>query len=458
MKTNVKILSLVDVVSRQQGAFLLRLIHVVFGVALSLFFRRIAIVGEARMPEKSGLIYVSNHPNALIDPALLFIALPRRIAFLAKSTLFQIPILGLLIRVVGALPLYRQQDAGADVSKNQKTFEIARELLKSGGAIAIFPEGVSHNAPRLMPLKTGAARIALGTVSVGKNPGALDVKIVPIGLFYTNKTTFRSEALIYFGEPINVSPVELDTNGQPPKDTVVSLTALIENGLREVTVNAESEAKFETARVASEVLTIESGENLSERLDFLQNFVAATDEILEKRLAEYDRKLNELGTESEFLALAEYSGRFVFKHALIRSWYLILFAPLAFVGVLLHFPAYQICKLLAFLQTRKGDFDMASTVKVLAGMVLMPATWLAAAGVVYFYFGWQIALFSIPFSAACGYAALRTLEETEELLGWATAILLFFGKREKFLRLLAERRNLRGKMVKMENGKLKAEN
>jgi 1-acyl-sn-glycerol-3-phosphate acyltransferase len=458
MKTNVKILSLVDVVSRQQGAFLLRLIHVVFGVALSLFFRRIAIVGEARMPEKSGLIYVSNHPNALIDPALLFIALPRRIAFLAKSTLFQIPILGLLIRVVGALPLYRQQDAGADVSKNQKTFEIARELLKSGGAIAIFPEGVSHNAPRLMPLKTGAARIALETVSVGKNPGALDVKIVPIGLFYTNKTTFRSEALIYFGEPINVSPVELDTNGQPPKDTVVSLTALIENGLREVTVNAESEAKFETARVASEVLTIESGENLSERLDFLQNFVAATDEILEKRLAEYDRKLNELGTESEFLALAEYSGRFVFKHALIRSWYLILFAPLAFVGVLLHFPAYQICKLLAFLQTRKGDFDMASTVKVLAGMVLMPATWLAAAGVVYFYFGWQIALFSIPFSAACGYAALRTLEETEELLGWATAILLFFGKREKFLRLLAERRNLRGKMVKMENGKLKAEN
>jgi hypothetical protein len=137
---------------------------------------------------------------------------------------------------------------------------------------------------------------------------------------------------------------------------------------------------------------------------------------------------------------------------------LCLFAPLAFVGVLLHFPAYQICKLLAFLQTRKGDFDMASTVKVLAGMVLMPATWLAAAGVVYFYFGWQIALFSIPFSAACGYAALRTLEETEELLGWATAILLFFGKREKFLRLLAERRNLRGKMVKMENGKLKAEN
>jgi 1-acyl-sn-glycerol-3-phosphate acyltransferase len=453
MKTNVKILRLVDVVSHRQGAFLLRLIHIIFAVALSLFFRRVEIVGEAQMPEKSGLIFVSNHPNALIDPALLFVALPRRIAFLAKSTLFKIPVFGLLIRAVGALPLYRQQDAGADVSKNQKTFEIARELLKSGGAIAIFPEGVSHNAPRLMPLKTGAARIALGTVSVGKNPAALDVKIVPIGLFYTNKTTFRSEALLCFGKPITVLPVALDNNRQPPKDAVVSLTELIDNGLREVTVNAESEARMETARIASEVLTIESGENLSEQLGFLQNFVTATDEKLEKRLAEYDRKLNELGIESEFLALAEYSRGFVFKHALIRSRHLILLAPIAFVGSLLHFPAYQICKLLAFLQTRKGNFDMASTVKVLAGMVLMPATWLAAAIVVYFYFGWQIALFSIPFFAACGYAALRTLEEIEELRGWATAILLFFGKREKFLRLLAEQRNLREKMVKVESGK-----
>lgn len=240
----------------------------------------------------------------------------------------------------------------------------------------------------------------------------------------------------------------MDADGQPPKDAVRNLTETIENGLRQVTVNAESDAKLATARVASEILTIENGENLSERLEFLQNFVTATDDKIEKRLAEYNRKLNELGIESEFLALAEYSKRFVFKHALLRSWSLILFAPFALIGVLLHFPAYQICKLLAFLQTRKGDFDMASTVKVLAAIILMPATWLVAAFIVYFYFGWQPAIFSFPFSAACGYAALRTLEEIEELRGWATAILLFFARREKFLRLLAERRNLREKMGK----------
>jgi hypothetical protein len=109
---------------------------------------------------------------------------------------------------------------------------------------------------------------------------------------------------------------------------------------------------------------------------------------------------------------------------------------------LLHFPAYQICKFLALRQTRKGDLDMASTVKVLAGIVLMPVTWIGLALVLYFYFGWLAALISIPLAFLSGYVALLTLEEISELSGWGRAILLFVGRREAFLRLLAERRKL----------------
>ena len=448
MTAKIKKVRLGDLIFNRRGSFVLRFVHFIFAVAVSLFFRRIELVNIDKLPPESGLIFVSNHPNALIDPALVFVALPRRIAFLAKSTLFKIPVFGFLIRVVGALPLYRQQDAGADVSKNQETFAVVRELLKKGGAIAMFPEGVSHNSPKLLPLKTGAARIALGTVSVGENPASLKLAIVPVGLFYTNKTTFRSEALLHFGEPIPVTPVELDADGQPPRVIVKDLTAKIENALREVTLNAESESKIVVARIAEEVYTstTEHEENLAERLEFLQKFVAEppteTDGKLEKRLAEYDKKLDLLGIESEFLALADYSKQYVLKHAFIRSWYLILLAPLAVFGAVLHFPAYQIAKLLAFLQTRKGDFDMASTVKVLAGLILMPLTWLSFAAVLYFYFGGLIAFLAIPFSFLCGYIALHSLEETVELSGWLKAISLFFLKREKFLRLLAERRNL----------------
>jgi glycerol-3-phosphate O-acyltransferase / dihydroxyacetone phosphate acyltransferase len=196
-----------------------------------------------------------NHPNGLIDPALVFVALPRKISFLAKSTLFRVPVISFLLRTVEALPLYRRIDAGEDVSQNQKTFELCQQLLQKGGAIALFPEGVSHNSPKLMPLKTGAARIALGAVSVNQGDKPFDLKIVPVGLFYTSKTTFRSEALLHFGESFPVSPVELDESGQPPREAVKDLTDKIENALREVTVNAESEAELETANKAGELFS-----------------------------------------------------------------------------------------------------------------------------------------------------------------------------------------------------------
>lgn len=93
---------------------------------------------------------------------------------------------------------------------------------------------------------------------------------------------------------------------------------------------------------------------------------------------------------------------------------------------------------------------MASTVKVLAGLVLMPMTWLIIAAVLSFYFGGTIALISIPFSFLCGYIALRSLEETVELSGWLRAISLFFLRREKFLRLLAEKRSLFEKLNRIE--------
>ncbi len=454
MPSKIKTLRLTDAIFHKSGSLAFRLVHAIFAIAVSLFYRRIELYNSENLPTGGGLMFVMNHPNALLDPALVFIALPRRIAFLAKSTLFKIPVLAWMIRTIGALPLYRQQDAGADVSRNQKTFAVARELLKKGGAIAIFPEGVSHNETKLQPLKTGAARIALGAVSVGENPGSLKLKIVPVGLFYTSKTTFRSEALLHFGEPFDVLPGILDEHGQPSKHEVKALTEKIEKALRRVTINAESGAEMKIAGIAENVFTSVTPhkENLAERLEILQKYLAEpngeSNLKLEQKLAEYDRKLDRFGIASEFLDLAEYSKRFVFIQAFKRFWALLLLAPLALSGAVLHFPAYQICRLLASLQTKKGNFDMASTMKVLAGLVLVPLTWLIFGAVMEYFFGWKIASASIPFALVCGYIALRTLEEIEDLSGWLKAISLFFLKREKFLRLVAERRDLFAKLNK----------
>lgn len=450
MPLRIKQLTLSDLILRRTGTLVFRLVLAAFGIALRLFFRRIETVNSDVVPKGPGVIFVMNHPNGLIDPALVFVALPRKISFLAKSTLFRMPVISFLLRTVEALPLYRKIDAGEDVSKNQLTFELCRELLQKGGSIALFPEGVSHNSPKLLPAKTGAARIALGAVSVAEGKH-LDLRIVPVGLFYTSKTTFRSEALLHFGEPFKVEPVAMNDEGQPDRDAVKALTSQIEDSLRDVTLNAETESDLHTARMAEDILAAaETDSSLGEKLEFLQRFVAEASETtgdpedaeLRKRIVEYDRKLDENGIEPEHLSLAQYSRNSVIRQAFILSIPLILLSPLAIAGTVLHYPAYRLSGYVAKKMSSHGADDIKSTVKVLAGMVFMPLTWAITAAVVFYFLGWKSALLSVPLSIVCGYVALHTSEEVEELRGWARAIWLFLTRREAFLRMFVERREL----------------
>lgn len=451
MHLSIKQLTLSDLILKRSGSPVFRVVLAVFGVALRLFFRRIETVNADVVPKGPGVIFVMNHPNGLIDPAMVFVALPRKISFLAKSTLFRMPVISFLLRTVEALPLYRKIDAGEDVSKNQKTFELCRELLQKGGSIALFPEGVSHNSPKMLPAKTGAARIALGAVSVAEGKD-LDLRIVPVGLFYTSKTTFRSEALLHFGEPFKVEPVAMNDEGQPDRNAVKELTAKIENALRDVTLNAETDNDLHTARMAEEILaSAETNETLGEKLEFLKKFVAETSDDadigdnrseLREKLVEYDRKLDEHGLEPEHLSLAQFSQRSVIRQAFILSAPLVAMLPLAVVGTVLHYPAYRLCGFVAKRMARHGADDIASTVKVLAGMVFIPLTWLITAGVVTYFLGWKSGLLSIPLVVVCGYVALRVSEEITELSGWARAIWMFLTRRETFLRMFVERREL----------------
>lgn len=448
MAATVKKLGLGDLILNRRGPFALRILLAILGTALKLFFRRIETFNGGAVPTDKPVIFVQNHPNGLIDPALVFVAMPRKISFLAKSTLFKMPVISFLLRTVEALPLYRQIDAGADVSKNQQTFAVCRQLLKKGGAISLFPEGVSHSSPKVLPAKTGAARIALGTVSMGE---PIDLYIVPVGLFYTSKSTFRSEALLHFGEPFRVEPVELEGDGQPPKLPVKALTRKIEDAIREVTVNAGTDADLQTARIAESIFAATyRNEDLSDKLDFLKNYIAdqeeegATPENVEltEKIVTLEKKLDELGLEAEHLSLSQYSKGFILRRALSQVWPLLVLSPLAVAGTIIHYVPYKLCNVAARIFAARDAADIVSTVKLIAGVVFMPLTWLILALITGYFFGWQIGLLSVPAAMLSAYVALYSLEEIGELGGWARAIWLFLRRKETFLRLFVERREL----------------
>lgn len=446
-RPRTKQLRLSDLFLKRDGPFALRIVILVFGLALQIFFRRIETVNAECPDGDEGSIFVMNHPNGLIDPALVFVALPCRISFLAKSTLFRMPVIGWVLRLVGALPLYRRIDAGEDVSQNKKTFELCRELLREGGSIALFPEGVSHNSPKLLQLKSGASRIALGAAAAGET----EVKILPVGLYYTNKTTFRSEAMLYFGEAFNVAKVEMSDDGQPPRDAVRILTEKMDAALREVTLNAEDHLEHHIARIAEEVFSsVGTNESLGKQFEFRREFVRETnddrgvegDRELKEKALRFHERLRNFGLEPEHLSLAQLSRWSVIREAFKFAWRILLLTPFAAIGVMLHFPAYQICRSFSKWYARHGADDVASTAKVLAGIVFMPLTWIVATAVTSYFSRSPWVLLILPIGFLLGYAALYTLEEFAEASGWAKAIVKFVTTREKFLRLYVERRDL----------------
>ena len=334
MEEDHRTIRLRDILRSRKGGATFRVLLFIFGSALKLFFRRIETVNEHRVPEGTGVIFVLNHPNGLIDPALVFVALPRKISFLAKSTLFRMPVISFLLKEVDALPVYRRMDAGEDVSQNLKTFAAARDLLKRGGSIALFPEGVSHNSSKMLPAKTGAARIALGAASMNEE-GGKGVQIIPVGLYYTSKTTFRSEALLHFGKAFSVPSVQLDAEGDPPREDVKALTAKIENALREVTINAETDAELNTADAARGVFFSANGRGreLHKRQIFLQQYIgeqgserSAELADLDEKILKFDRKLSEIKLQPEHLSLSRFTRGFVVKQAFLQTWYLLVLA------------------------------------------------------------------------------------------------------------------------------------
>lgn len=202
---------------------------------LETFFRSIQIEGQSKLPE-GALIAAANHPNMLLDPFLVSYAfLPRRLHFLAKAPLFQIPLLGWLFRVLGALPVYRRQDSPSDMGKNEDMFRDCIEALHQGAGIGIFPEGVSANEPTLQPLKTGAARILLQSQDLAPETPMF---LVPIGLNYEDRATFWVGVFVRIGDPIPVQDF-LKAYREDPRAAARGLTDHLESCLRELTLDLE---------------------------------------------------------------------------------------------------------------------------------------------------------------------------------------------------------------------------
>jgi 1-acyl-sn-glycerol-3-phosphate acyltransferase len=223
----------------------------VANAALRIYYRLHRAGGA--VPRTGPVLLVANHPNSLLDPAMVALAAGRPVRFLAKAPLFSDPLVGFLVRGAGSIPVYRKADDPSQVSRNEEMFRAVHDALAAGAAVGIFPEGLSHSDPSLAPLKTGAARIALGTLAAH----GLRVPIVPIGSVFRDKNVFRSEALVTVGRPIAWDDLSPDAGGDG--HAVRELTQRIDRALRDVTVNLDRWEDAALVELAEAIYAAEFG-------------------------------------------------------------------------------------------------------------------------------------------------------------------------------------------------------
>ncbi|HEY2571102.1 MAG TPA: lysophospholipid acyltransferase family protein [Solirubrobacteraceae bacterium] len=413
-----------------------------------LYYPARSIDGAERIPAGKPLVFVLNHPNGLLDPIVLRVASGRPSRFLAKSTLFANPLGRLAMNAFGSIPVYRAHESGArgnDASRNDASFARCRAELAAGGVLALFPEGVSHSDPEMRPLKTGAARIALSAEA--EHDGRLGVTVVPVGLSYEHKTTFRSSVLLVVGEPIEMG-ARLSAYRQDERAAVTALTDEIGARLDEVVLQAESrELLAGIARVARWTSDPKSGDDPNDpasghrrarELSAAYARMRARDpaglEAIVAGVRGYWQTLRRLGVRDPW-ALELTAPRVGTLAAAVAK--LVVAAPLAALGALMGWIPYRFSGWIAPRVTK--DEDILSTVKLFAGTLFLILGWAAEASAVGWFWGALWALPTFALGVAGGYVALRFEELLRDgVAGWRAVSLraLHF----KTAQRLAERR------------------
>jgi glycerol-3-phosphate O-acyltransferase/dihydroxyacetone phosphate acyltransferase len=393
---------------------LYRMVVRLLRLAMSVFFRQVSVVGLENIPAHGAVIFAGNHPNSLLDPVLIVTTCVRPVHFAAKDVLFQSRVLRPILDALGCVPVARRVEHG-DGADNSAAFSALQDALRSGGAMGIFPEGISHHGAELSRLKTGAARIALGTV---ETDAAQTISIVPCGLTYVHRKRFRSRVLVQYGPPIIV-----DSSSYPGPEGPRTLTTEIEQGMRALTINAPD---WETVRVLDAVRRLYQPPSISlaDRVELARRFTAHWAPLREvpeirglfERVLLFLDRLEVAGLTDRDLRSAHPTPQW--RRVLLNLWLILVWLPLGAPGLVLHLPLGLLASWGAHRLTPRKD--VLGTTKLLLGLgviLLLYVALVATAAVIY---GWPGGLLVAVLLPASGYATLRVLERGGSLWRLAT--------------------------------------
>lgn len=163
---------------------------------------RVRVKNRGRLARDRSFVVVANH-ESFCDVLVLLAHLPMQVRFLAKRSVFRVPILGWSIAAAGFIPVDREER-----SRSAAAVEAALRRLQGGRSVVVFPEETRTRSGELLRFKKGAAHLALKS----------ELPILPLGLAGTFRVLPRGTFLITPGPVVLAVGDPIETGGRSPRE------------------------------------------------------------------------------------------------------------------------------------------------------------------------------------------------------------------------------------------------
>ncbi|MBI1846912.1 MAG: 1-acyl-sn-glycerol-3-phosphate acyltransferase [Candidatus Rokubacteria bacterium] len=384
------------------------------------FFKAVDVRHPERVPADGPVLLCINHPNNLIDSLLVGAVMPRKVHYLATAALFRNALAARFLRAVGAIPVYRKQDDPDKMDRNVDAFAACYAGFDEGGLVAIYPEGTTHSEARVQRIKTGAARLALEYEA--RRAGILAV--IPVGLTFEARKSFRGRVLVSFGPLVPVSAY-LAAYREDPAKAVDAVTTVIQLAMEAEVVHVDRIDEARLVRAVEDLYRGELARELREArglgaqqidmfrlsrsiVDAVEHFKRrdpARVERLWQRIQGYRALLAEHHVRDE--AVLARLRRPRARRRLLTGWEAVLGFPVFAWGIVVNGLPYYVPRWIARRIARK-ETDYATT-RFLAAVVAFPLFWGLESALVWRLLGGRAALLFALTLPLSGLLAFRYL-------------------------------------------------
>ncbi len=206
------------------------------------FYRKIIVMGVENINPEDHLIFAPNHQNALMDALAVLFTHKGQPVFLARADIFRRKAIAAFLYFIKILPVYRMRDGFSSLKANDEIFIKTIDVLKNRNGLVILPEGDHAGFRRLRQLKKGICRVAFHADEA--TGFQLKIKIIPVGVEYSNYSRLRQVLTVVYGKPIEVSEYYQLYKDSPEKALNI-LRNRLSIEIKKVMVHIESEDDYE---------------------------------------------------------------------------------------------------------------------------------------------------------------------------------------------------------------------